>query len=62
MPAAAETLSFYWTHLARGAMALVLAVVLLGFHRHYKRGYLLSWAWSWLFLALHLGAMAVSMT
>ena len=57
----AETPTFYWIHLARAAGALVLAFVLLGFHRHYKRGYLISWAWSWLFLALHLGAMAVSM-
>jgi diguanylate cyclase (GGDEF)-like protein len=60
VPAASETLSFYWIQLARGAMALVLAVVLLGFHRHYRRGYLRSWAWSWLFLGLHLAAMAVS--
>ena len=56
MPAAPETLSFYWTHLARGAMALVLAIVLLGFHRHYRRGYLRSWAWSWLFLVPSPGA------
>ena len=61
MTPGAETLSFYWIHLARAAGALVLAFVLLGFHRHYRRGYLISWAWSWLFLALHLGAMAVSM-
>jgi len=57
----AETLNFYWIHLARAAMALVLAVVLLGFYRHYRRFYLRSWAWSWLFLALHLSATAVSM-
>jgi diguanylate cyclase (GGDEF)-like protein len=61
MTGGAETLNFYWTHLARASMALVLAGVLLGFHRHYRRGYLRSWAWSWLFLAVHLGTMAVSM-
>jgi diguanylate cyclase (GGDEF)-like protein len=61
VPADSQALSFYWTHLTRGAMALVLAALLVGFHRHYRRGYLRSWAWSWLFLALHLGAMAVSM-
>ena len=52
MPAGSETLNFFWTHLARAAMALVLAAVLLGFHRHYRRGYLRVWAWSWLFLGL----------
>ena len=61
MTPGADTLSFYWIHLARAAGALVLAFVLLDFHRHYRRSYLISWAWSWLFLALHLGAMAVSM-
>ena len=60
MTPGAETLSYYWIHLARAAGALVLAFVLLGFHRHYRRGYLISWAWSWLFLTLHLGAVAIS--
>jgi len=60
VPEATPGLSFYWVELARGAMALVLAAVLLGFHRHYRRSYLRSWAWSWLFLAFHLGALAVS--
>ena len=32
MTPGAETLSFYWIHLARAAGALVLAFVLLGFH------------------------------
>jgi len=38
---------FYLTQLAEALGALVLAAVLHGFYRTYRRRYLLDWAWSW---------------
>jgi diguanylate cyclase (GGDEF)-like protein len=59
MPAGSETLNFLWTVVARAAAAFVVAAVLLGLQRHYRRGYLRNWAWSWLFLCLYLAATAL---
>jgi diguanylate cyclase (GGDEF)-like protein len=46
-------LMVYATTLAQAALGLILAIILLSFHRHYRRGYLLHWSWSWLALAIH---------
>ncbi|HET9210980.1 MAG TPA: bifunctional diguanylate cyclase/phosphodiesterase [Thermoanaerobaculia bacterium] len=37
----------FTSHAAEAISAIVLAVVLMGFHRLYQRPYLLTWAWSW---------------
>ena len=37
----------FTSNLAQAIGALVLAMVLVAFHRHYRRSYLLTWAWSW---------------
>ena len=42
------------SHLAQAIGSGVLAIVLVGFHRLYRRGYLLTWAWS-------CGALSVSL-
>jgi diguanylate cyclase (GGDEF)-like protein len=51
------TVPAYWvvvgSYLAQGGLAVLLALVLGGFFRIYRRGYLLAWAVSWLALALH---------
>ncbi|HTQ80832.1 MAG TPA: EAL domain-containing protein [Thermoanaerobaculia bacterium] len=47
LPASGEVSSFYITQLAQATSAVILAVVLLGFYRTYRREYLLDWAWSW---------------
>ncbi|HEY0514305.1 MAG TPA: EAL domain-containing protein [Thermoanaerobaculia bacterium] len=44
----------FTSNLAQAIGALVLALVLVVFHRHYQRPYLLTWAWSW-------GAFCVSL-
>ncbi|HVR96621.1 MAG TPA: hypothetical protein VMW27_08410, partial [Thermoanaerobaculia bacterium] len=48
-------------HLVQAVCALAIALVLLGFHRHYRRTYLWHWAWSWwgFFLYLVGGAGAL---
>jgi diguanylate cyclase (GGDEF)-like protein len=46
-------LMVYSTTLTQAALGLILAIILLSFHRHYRRGYLLHWSWSWLALAIH---------
>jgi diguanylate cyclase (GGDEF)-like protein len=48
-------------HLVQAVCALAIALVLLGFHRHYRRKYLWHWAWSWwgFFLYLLGGAGAL---
>jgi diguanylate cyclase (GGDEF)-like protein len=38
---------------AQAVGALLLGGLLLGFHRHYRKGYLLPWAWSWVCFAVH---------
>ncbi len=41
------SLVFFTSNAAQALGALVLALVLLGFHRLYQRRFLLIWAWSW---------------
>ncbi|PYQ55704.1 MAG: hypothetical protein DMF53_27555 [Acidobacteria bacterium] len=42
-----STLVIFTSHAAEALGAVVLAIVLMGFHRLYQRPYLLTWAWSW---------------
>ncbi|HVT19042.1 MAG TPA: bifunctional diguanylate cyclase/phosphodiesterase [Thermoanaerobaculia bacterium] len=42
-----STLMAYAGYLAASACAMVIAAVLGGFHRHYRRGYLRHWSASW---------------
>jgi diguanylate cyclase (GGDEF)-like protein len=42
-------------YLAQAACAVIIALVLVTFHRHYHREYLRHWAWSW-------GAFSLSLT
>jgi diguanylate cyclase (GGDEF)-like protein len=46
---------------AQAVGALILAALMAGFHRHYRKPYLRFWAGSWLALALHLLASVVAM-
>ncbi|HTR22265.1 MAG TPA: EAL domain-containing protein [Gemmatimonadales bacterium] len=48
--------------LVQSAGAVLLAILLHGFHRHYRRDYLLQWSRSWWALATFLVATAVSQT
>jgi diguanylate cyclase (GGDEF)-like protein len=47
-------------YLAQGLYAIVVAVVLVSFHRHYQRDYLRSWAWSWWAFAAFLAGSALA--
>ena len=47
---------------AQAVGALVLAVLLFGFFRHYRKGYLRAWALSWLGFVAYLAASTTSMT
>ena len=42
-----STLVVFVSQLAQAGGALVLALVLMGFHRLYEREYLRTWSWSW---------------
>jgi diguanylate cyclase (GGDEF)-like protein len=42
-----STLVIFASNVAQALGALVLALVLVGFHRLYQRHYLQTWAWSW---------------
>jgi len=50
-------------YLAQAACALLAAVVLKVFYRHYRRGYLQHWAWSWcaFFVYLLCGVLALQL-
>ena len=52
--------AFYAAFAAQAVGALLLGTLLLGFHRHYRRGYLLHWAWSWLSFCVYLAGTAVT--
>jgi diguanylate cyclase (GGDEF)-like protein len=45
-------------YLAQAACAVIVALVLVSFHRHYHREYLRHWAWSWAAFSLCLVAAA----
>ena len=47
-------------YLAQTACAIVIATVLVSFHRHYHREYLRNWAWSWWAFACFLLAAAAA--
>jgi len=47
-------------YLAQAACAIVIAVVLVSFHRHYHREYLRNWSWSWWAFACFLTAAAAA--
>src|SRR5205807_1477220 len=47
-------------YLAEAACALVIAIVLVSFHRHYHREYLRTWSWSWWAFACFLSAAAAA--
>src|ERR1700732_2870264 len=50
-------------YLAQAACAIVVAIVLVSFHRHYHRGYLRYWSWSWWAFACFLvGAAAAHLS
>lgn len=51
----------YATLLAQAVEAILVASVLVAFHRHYRRAYLEDWAWGWWALALYLLGGAVSL-
>ena len=42
------------TFVVQAIGAILLAIVLLGFYRHYRRGFLIHWAWSWFALCVYL--------
>ena len=56
------TLNAIAPSLVQSAGAILLAVLLHGFHRDYRRDYLLQWSRSWWALAIYLVANAVSQT
>src|SRR3954447_24247691 len=51
----------FTSHAAEAVGAVVLAIVLMGFHRLYQRPYLLTWAWSWWAFCVGLIADAFSL-
>ncbi|MES1211655.1 MAG: hypothetical protein ABUL63_04920, partial [Acidobacteriota bacterium] len=46
---------------AQACGALVLALVLVGFHRHYRREYLRTWAWSWWAFCAWMGTSSLAL-
>ncbi|HEY9421327.1 MAG TPA: EAL domain-containing protein [Thermoanaerobaculia bacterium] len=50
----------FTSNVAQAIGAVVLAMVLVGFHRHYQRPYLLKWAWSWWAFCVSLLAQSVA--
>jgi diguanylate cyclase (GGDEF)-like protein len=51
----------YAALVAQAVAALLLGGLLLAFHRHYRKGYLLHWAWSWLCFFVHAAGAAVAL-
>ena len=49
------------TIIAQAAGANLLSIVLLSFHRYYRRSYLLHWTWSWWALTMYLICGAISL-
>ena len=56
-----STLVVLTSNVAQALGAAVLALVLVVFHRHYQRPYLLTWAWSWLAFGVSLLAGAAAL-
>jgi diguanylate cyclase (GGDEF)-like protein len=48
------TLVVIVTSFGQAAVAILLATLLLGFYRHYRRSYLLQWSWSWWALCVYM--------
>jgi diguanylate cyclase (GGDEF)-like protein len=53
-------LVIFTSNVAQAIGAVILAMVLVGFHRLYQRHYLLTWAWSWWAFCVWLLTAAVS--
>ncbi|HYN23380.1 MAG TPA: EAL domain-containing protein, partial [Thermoanaerobaculia bacterium] len=49
------------SHLAQAGGAFVLALVLMGFQRLYRREYLRTWAWSWWAFCVSLGSLGLKL-
>ncbi|HET9229108.1 MAG TPA: hypothetical protein VFR31_20690, partial [Thermoanaerobaculia bacterium] len=56
-----STLVILVSRLAQAGGALVLALVLVGFYRLYRREYLRTWAWSWGAFCTALSASALTL-
>jgi diguanylate cyclase (GGDEF)-like protein len=54
-----STLVVFVSQSAQAGGALVMALVLVGFHRLYQREYLRTWAWSWWAFCVWMGASAL---
>jgi diguanylate cyclase (GGDEF)-like protein len=54
-------LVFFTSNVAQALGALILALVLVGFHRLYQRRFLLIWAWSWSAFAASLVAGSIAL-
>jgi diguanylate cyclase (GGDEF)-like protein len=55
-----SALVIFTSNVAQAIGAVILAMVLVGFHRLYQRHYLLTWAWSWWAFCVWLITGAVS--
>jgi diguanylate cyclase (GGDEF)-like protein len=55
------TLVIFTSNLAQALSAIVLAMVLVAFHRTYARHYLLTWAWSWWAFCVSQAGVAVAL-
>jgi diguanylate cyclase (GGDEF)-like protein len=55
-----SALVIFTSNVAQAIGAVILAMVLVGFHRLYQRHYLLTWAWSWWAFCVWLLSGAVS--
>jgi diguanylate cyclase (GGDEF)-like protein len=51
----------YAALVAQAVGSLLLGLLLLAFHRQYRKGYLRLWAWSWLSWCAHLAASALGL-
>ena len=56
-----SALVIFTSNVAQAIGAVILAMVLVGFHRLYQRQYLLTWAWSWWAFCVSLLAGAVAL-
>ena len=56
-----STLVIFVSHLAQAGGALVLALVLVGFHHLYQREYLRTWAWSWWAFCVSLASSSLAL-
>src|SRR5688572_30792050 len=55
------SLVIFTSNIAQAIGAVVLAMVLVGFHGYYSRPYLLKWAWRWGSFSAALVAQAIAL-